>query len=108
MDDRARSPLRYLAPVALIAATVVFIAVIAASSGGRGESPAAQSAAQTEAAPDRGESRRGPAETYEVQEGDTLDAISRETGVSVEELQELNPDLDPQTLVSGQRIKLRE
>ena len=40
--------------------------------------------------------------------GDTLGAIAEKTGVDVEKLQELNPELDPQALVSGQKIKLRE
>ena len=40
--------------------------------------------------------------------GDTLGGISEKTGVPVEQLLELNPNLDPQALVSGQKIKLRE
>ena len=39
---------------------------------------------------------------------DTLGLISEKTGVSVERLQELNPELDPQNLIVGQRVKLRE
>ena len=31
-----------------------------------------------------------------------------EDGTTVERLQELNPELDPQGLVAGQKIKLRE
>lgn len=44
---------------------------------------------------------------YVVQTGDTLGSIAAKTGVSVNKLQQLNPHLDPQALVSGQRIKLR-
>ncbi|HKF80363.1 MAG TPA: LysM domain-containing protein [Thermoleophilaceae bacterium] len=40
--------------------------------------------------------------------GDTLGGIAAKTGVSVDKLQELNPGLDPQGLVSGQKVKLRE
>jgi LysM repeat protein len=47
------------------------------------------------------------ATVYVVKTGDTLGAIAEKTGVPVEKLQELNPNLDPQALVSGQRIKLR-
>ena len=39
---------------------------------------------------------------------DTLGLISEKTGVAVEALQELNPELDPQNLIVGQRVKLRE
>lgn len=45
--------------------------------------------------------------TYTVKSGDTLGVIAEETGVSVAELQELNPDLDPQSLTVGDRIRLR-
>jgi LysM repeat protein len=43
-----------------------------------------------------------------VKTGDSLATIAQKTGVTVERLQELNPQLDPQALVSGQKIKLRE
>ena len=45
--------------------------------------------------------------TYTVQSGDTLGTIAEETGVSVAELQELNPELDPQSLTVGDSIRLR-
>lgn len=45
---------------------------------------------------------------YTIEAGDTLGAISEQTGVSVETLQQLNPELDPQALIAGQKIKLRE
>ena len=48
------------------------------------------------------------AATYTVKPGDTLGAIAEKTGLDVETLQTLNPELDPQALVSGQKIKLRE
>lgn len=45
--------------------------------------------------------------TYTVKAGDTLGMIAEQTGVSLSELQELNPDLDPQSLTVGDRIRLR-
>lgn len=51
--------------------------------------------------------RRGPA-TYTVRPGDTPGAIAARTGVPVERLQGLNPELDPQALIVGQEIALRE
>jgi LysM repeat protein len=42
-----------------------------------------------------------------VRTGDTLSSISLDTGVSVDRLQELNPDVDVQALQPGQRLKLR-
>ena len=40
--------------------------------------------------------------------GDNLGSIAEKTQVPIETLQELNPELDPQALVSGQKIKLKE
>lgn len=44
---------------------------------------------------------------YVVEPGDTLVGIARKTRIDEDELEELNPELDPQLLISGQRIKLR-
>lgn len=43
---------------------------------------------------------------YEVEPGDTLGGIADKTGLTVERLKELNPELDAQTLSPGQEIKI--
>lgn len=48
-----------------------------------------------------------PEDFYVVREGDSFAGISERTGIPVETLQELNPDIDPQALQSGQRLRLR-
>ena len=45
--------------------------------------------------------------TYEVQSGDTLTSIAHETGVPVAIILKLNPGVDPQILISGEKLKLR-
>lgn len=45
--------------------------------------------------------------TYVVQSGDTLTSIAHETGVPVAVIIKLNPGVDPQILVSGERLKLK-
>ncbi len=45
--------------------------------------------------------------TYEVQSGDTLNAISGKTGVPVGRIERLNPGVDPQILIAGEKLKLR-
>jgi LysM repeat protein len=45
---------------------------------------------------------------YTVEPGDSLTSIADKTGVSVNKLTQLNPDLDPQALISGQRVKLHQ
>ncbi|MBA3422491.1 MAG: LysM peptidoglycan-binding domain-containing protein [Thermoleophilaceae bacterium] len=115
MRDRPALNLRILAPVSVGVFAVAIIAILIASgalSGGNSADPAGGQAGERRG--DRNESRgaarersRGPA-TYTVQAGDTLGSIAEDTGVSEERLQELNPQLDPQTLATGQRINLRE
>jgi hypothetical protein len=51
--------------------------------------------------------RSGPTRFYIVQPGDSLSLIAEKTGVSLERLQQLNPDIDPQLLPSGEKLRLR-
>lgn len=44
---------------------------------------------------------------YRIRKNDTLSAIADRYGISVDYILELNPDLDPMTLVPGTRISLR-
>ncbi len=108
MEDRARSPLRLLAPVALIAATLAFFMIVTGSGDDEGQSAGGGTTAQQADTRSGREDGGSEPETYEVQSGDTLDAISAETGVSVERIQALNPDIDPQSLIAGQEIKLTD
>lgn len=115
MPQSSSSISRILAPAALVVAAIVLIVVIGSSLGGsetpgNGRSADSSNRAQneeSEAKPSkvqRSAIRRG---FYVVEEGDTLVDISSATGVSVEELQDLNEDLDPQRLMSGQKVFLR-
>jgi LysM repeat protein len=116
MDGRRGSPARLLAPIALVAFVFALIVVVGASdtpddSNDEGGRSSQRQRAETENAgqtPDEQPTPRVPGKTYTVKTGDTLAAIAETVGVPVERLQELNPDLDPQALVSGQKIKLRE
>jgi LysM repeat protein len=101
-----RSPARFLAPLALVAFAVALLMVI--SSGDRdetGEVPAGETrpAATATATADRPRRRR---KVYVVEPGDTPSGIAEKTGVSLEQLEKANPDLDPQLLAPGQRIRL--
>ena len=107
--------LRLLAPVAVgvfaVAMVVVLLTSGALSSGGSAETAGSSSGDEREKRSEPRRERRerssGPA-SYTVQAGDTLGSIADDNEVSVERLQELNPDLDPQVLTAGQRIRLRE
>lgn len=113
-----RSPLRFLAPIALAVFGIALLVIFASSNGG--DEPSTPTASEREKNRDLGakkkkKSKRSangegklPTRTYTVKSGDTLGSISEKTGIPVDKLQELNPQLDPQQLVSGQKIKLRE
>jgi LysM repeat protein len=45
--------------------------------------------------------------TYVVQPGDTVDGIAAQLGITPERIQQLNPDIDPQALPSGETLELR-
>ena len=121
----SRSPARWLAPLALLAAIVAVLAMVSSSlGGGDGGTPAptepAAEQTQTTGDGEDGDEQGADTEptdttaeesgprTYTVQPGDTLGAISEETGVAVERLQELNPNVDSQALSVGQVLRLRE
>jgi teichoic acid transport system ATP-binding protein len=103
----ARSSLRYLAPIALVVVFIALIVVVASSGGGGSKSsrPARRpAAAQSQPG---SQPARTTARTYVVKPGDSLLAIAEKTGVPTDQLQRLNPDIDPQVLVPGQRLRLR-
>jgi LysM repeat protein len=106
-----RSPARFLAPLALVAVSIALFMVVTSSST-EPETTAPNRATETRSTerPDgNGERReRRRPRRYTVQPGDTPSSIAEETGVPLEDILRLNPDLDPQTLSPGQRIKLRQ
>jgi LysM repeat protein len=103
-----RSPARFLAPLALVAFGIALFMVVQSSQTSSDDETAAPNRA-TEATPTATpeRERRGP-RRYTVKEGDTPSSIAEETGVALEDILRLNPDLDPQTLRPGQRIRLRQ
>jgi LysM repeat protein len=100
---------RFLALVALVAAVVAVIVVVSNtnlhSSSNKGNANGAGHAKQHKTQPKK---PRTKAKTYEVQSGDTLTSIAQKTGISVAEIQALNPEVDPQTLIAGEVLKLQK
>lgn len=103
MRNKSRTPARIAAVLALVTALVVLL-VIVSSQDGAGDDGRSDGD-RTERPVERQKKPRKAA--YVVKEGDTLLAIAADTGVSITRLEELNPGLDPQRLIAGQRIKLR-
>ena len=96
---------RVVAVLALFAAFVAVIATIVTNGGDDDNGDSETTAEQA------GISKKGEKAVEEgvwvVEEGDTLVAISKATGIDLDELVALNPDIDPQALITGQRISLR-
>ena len=105
---------RLLAPLALIVSAVAVLAMVLGS-GVLGEDGDGSETARTPNVPTetqgtttRERQRQRTRATYTIKANDTLSGIAEANGTTVERLQELNPELDPQGLVAGQKIKLRE
>ena len=100
-----RISVRLVAVLAIAAAGVALFVVIGGSlSDDSGDGQRAERRAQQR------EKEREDAQTekvYVVQPNDTLGSIAQKTGVSVETLQQLNPQIDPQALPAGATLKLR-
>jgi LysM repeat protein len=112
MDRRRGSPARLLAPISLIVFVLALFVVIASSGTGEDSDDNGDRGSQqqqvTTTPGDSSTEPRGGGTFYTVKTGDTLAAIAETVGVPVTRLLELNPELDPQALVSGQKIRLRE
>ena len=114
-----RSLSRWLAPLALLA-SLLAVALVVSSTTSDEESDGGSRPTTEERQEARGETGTGPSATsartatdrerttYTVRPGDTLALISERTGVSVEDLQQLNPRVDPNNLTVGQKIRLTE
>lgn len=106
MNRRSSPTARLLAIVALVLGIVVVIVAISSAVGGEdhGDSNSRTHAGQ---AKHRSAPQKEAPASYIVQNGDTLTSIAHETGVPVARIQALNPGVDPQILISGEKLKLR-
>jgi LysM repeat protein len=113
MSAEGHSPLRVLAPASLVVFAVVLLIVVAVSvSGSEDKGSGEPAATRTTKEVKRSEKRTRTTSTgrlrrfYTVKPGDNLATIAEQTGVQLDRLRAANPTLDPQGLVSGQRVKL--
>lgn len=102
----ASSAARIIAPLALLAVTLVVVIVVAASIGEQGGGGGGERSGDGRERTGATKTERPPKQ-YVVQPNDSLVAIADEFGLTVEEIQRLNPGTDPQALVTGQELKLR-
>jgi hypothetical protein len=98
----ARSRARFLAPIALVA--VIAGTYVIVHKGLTTKSPPVHHASRRGTRP-RGRYRK--VKYYVVQGGDSLTSIASKTGLNLSTLESLNPGVDPNSLQTGQRIRLR-
>jgi LysM repeat protein len=102
MKKRTSAPARLFAAIALIVAVLAVIVVVSGS-----DVSSSGSAHKSHRAKQEVSHPRTTAKVYVIKTGDTLTAIAHETGVPVSQLRVLNPEVDPQILVAGEKLKLR-
>ena len=110
MKKRPSSIARTLAVLALVAAFLVLIVVVSAAlneNGSEGSGGSGKAHAQHVSHQEPEEVEKKVPATYVIKSGDTLTAIAHATGVSVAKIERLNPEVDPQILIAGEKLKLR-
>lgn len=104
-----RSPIRFLAPLALFAAVLAIYLVARPQLGSSDDRPAttsSQSSPTTTTEKTQTTSgKKKPRKTYTVESGDVLGEISAKTGVPIEDLLDYN-EIDASQLSVGQKLKL--
>ena len=104
-----RSPARFLAPLALVCFALALFLVVSSTTKEQAGEPGARGVAapaQSTPAP-QVERKRKRRKSYTIKTGDTPSGIAVKVDVPLDQILELNPDLDPQTLSPGTKIKLR-
>ena len=101
-----RSPARIFAPLSLVACAVAVLVIVNHNSSSSGGSNSTNPPAATSTASTTKQSTKRTPKSYIVKEGDVLSAIAIKTGVSLDTLIRLNPNVDAQTLHAGQKLKL--
>jgi LysM repeat protein len=104
-----RSPARFLAPLALVAFVVALFVILGNSTGDGGQKTGAQgTSAPANATPTpQAKKKHKTPKSYTVKAGDTPSGIAIKVNVPLDQILQLNPDLDPQTMTPGTKIKLR-
>jgi LysM repeat protein len=102
---------RVLAALALAGSVAAVLIVVNSETGDDGARPSGGNQGKpAKAKPNANGGQQNEfrnARVYVVKEGDSLTAIAVKTGVPIETIEVLNPDVDPQALIPGQKLKLR-
>jgi LysM repeat protein len=110
--DSRRRAAHVAAPFLFLAAVTVAVLLIRAGLESGSSGPKSTVTVQTQTAPARAtttkhEPRPGAQQFYTVQTGDTFSSISVKTGVSIADLERLNPRVSSNALHVGQRLRVK-
>ncbi|HMS73082.1 MAG TPA: LysM domain-containing protein [Baekduia sp.] len=100
-----RSPARWLAPIALLAA-VATVGYVVSGTLDSDDSKRTSTSVTRSVATQEVSNSSGP-RFYVVKSGDVLSVIAEREGVSVDRIVALNPKVDPRALRPGTRLRLR-
>ena len=102
-----RRRVRWLAPFVLLGAVALVAWVVTSTlSDPSSKSPTVEASPAGSATHDATPPTSSSSTTYTVKNGDLLTSVSEKTGVSLDRLYELNPDIDANALRAGQKIRL--
>jgi LysM repeat protein len=102
----SRSMARLFAPLALVACAVAILVIVNANSGSPSDSKPSETATTTSTAGTTQQGTTKHRRRYVVKPGDVLSSIAIKTGVPLDTIQRLNPNVDAQSLHAGQKLKL--
>jgi LysM repeat protein len=103
-----RRPARIFAPLALVACAVAVLVIVqhnGSSSNSSTTTTTTTTGSSTTSTTNQGAKKQR--RTYTVRPGDVLSQIAIKTGVPLATIQQLNPNVDAQSLHAGQKLKLR-
>jgi LysM repeat protein len=100
-----RSPARLFAPLALVLCAIAVLMIVNGNGGGGG-SKGTSTATGSSTTTTTQRSTKHHKRTYIVKDGDVLSQIAIKTGVPLATIQQLNPNVDAQSLHAGQKLKL--
>lgn len=106
MKKPSSASARILAVTALVIAFIVAVIAIGGALGG-GDSGGSGQHGQAAGQSHRAKQAEHVPATYEVKSGDTLISIAHRMGITVAQIEQLNPEVDPQILIAGEQLKLR-
>jgi len=101
-----RSPARLIAPLALVACAIAILVIVNGNSPDSGGSKTTTTTTTTSTTTTAKQGARSSRRRYVVKPGDVMSQIAIKTGVPLDTLLRLNPNVDAQSLRVGQKLKL--